>query len=233
MTTLKVFKTAPAPVMAHWLAGILDKVIAAARLPSYPIEIRPTGHWSAWAAERESAPDGRLSISTKIAFWKAETIASVYLHESAHRLLEAQNVPSHGAEFLCLNAILLIRAADHFHRNPLEKLSLYDFADKPLELESSEFWQGEVLSWALKTAHELAATETPAIELAAVVCDRWQQHITVAQKARQKAVFAAQRQAEERQALKDAVSLVSLFRWLAALGWTSFLLVVSVFIFKT
>lgn len=227
MNQLVVYKTAPAPVMAQWLSGILDQVIAAAKLPSFPVEIRPTGRFCAWVEDGDHAPDGRLCLSTKIAFWEAERIATVYLHEAAHRLLECQNVPAHGAEFLCLNAILLIRAADHFHRNPLEKLTLYDFNDKPVELDS-EFWQGEVLSWALSTAHELAPTETPAVELAATVCDRWQQHITDQAKARQKAVFALQRQAEERQALKDSGSL---FRWLAALGWTSFLLV-CFYVFK-
>lgn len=228
MTTLKVFKTAPAPVMARWLGSILDGVIASARLPNYPIEIRPTGRFCAWAESADHAPDGRLCMSTKIAFWEAERIAAVYLHESAHRLLDSHEVPAHGAEFLCLNAILLIRAADHFHRNPLEKLNLYDFSDKPVELES-EFWQGEMLSWALQTANELAPTATPAIDLAAIVCTRWQQHINDGHKARQKAVFAAQRQAEERQALKESISL---FRMLAVVGWMSFLLV-CVYVFKT
>lgn len=228
MSQLAVYKTAPAPIMARWLSGILDKVIEAAKLPSLPVEVRPTGRFCAWVQDREYAPDGRLCMSSKIIFWRAESIAATYLHESAHRLLECQEVPAHGAEFLCLNAILLIRAADHFDRPSIEKLSLYDFADKPSELESTEFWQGEVLNWALSTAHELAATEAPAVELAAVVCSRWQQHIIDGQKTRQKAVFAVHRAAEERQALKDSVSL---FRWLAAVGWTSFLLV-CFYVFK-
>lgn len=222
MTTLKVFKTAPAPLMAQWLSGILDKVIEASKLPSFPVEVRPTGRWNAWAAEPEAASDGRLCISSKIIFWQAETISATYLHEATHRLLDAQAVPAHGAEFLCLNAILLIRAADHFDRSPLEKLSLYDMADKPEELENSEFWQGEVLNWALSIAHQLAPTETPAVELAADVCNRWQQHILDGQKARQKAAFAAQRHSEERQALKDSVSL---FKCLATLSFSLFSLV--------
>lgn len=222
MSTLKVFKTAPAPLMAQWLSGILDKVIEASKLPSFPVEVRPTGRWNAWAAEPEAASDGRLCISSKIIFWQAETISATYLHEATHRLLDGQAVPAHGAEFLCLNAILLIRAADHFDRSPLEKLSLYDMADKPEELENSEFWQGEVLNWALSIAHQLAPTETPAVELAADVCNRWQQHILDGQKARQKAAFAAQRHSEERQALKDSVSL---FKCLATLSFSLFSLV--------
>jgi hypothetical protein len=228
MTTLKVFKTTPAPVMSQWLAGILDQVIAAARLPSYPVEIRPTGKLNAWVEAYDYAPDGRLCMSTKIAFWEAEKISATYLHEATHRLLDGHPVPAHGAEFLCLNAILLIRAADHFDRNALEKLSLYDFCDQPPKLENPEFWQGEVLTWALKTAHQLAPTETPATELAAVVCNRWQQHIAEGHKAREKAVFAVERQVAELQSLKDSHSH---FRWLAALGWTSFLLVASVLFF--
>lgn len=229
MTTLKVYQTAPAPVMAQWLGNILDQVIAAARLPSYPVEVRPTGQLSAWTEVHDYAPDGRLCMSSKVIFWETERIAAIYLHEATHRLLEGHSTPAHGAEFLCLNAILLLRTSDHFDRNPLEKLSLYDFCDKPIELET-ESWQGEVLSWALQTANELAHTATPAIDLQAIVCTRWQQYINDGNKARQKSVFAVQRQAEERHALKDSISL---FRWLAALGWTSFLLVVSVFIFKT
>lgn len=229
MTALKVYKTAPAPVMAQWLGSILDQVIAAARLPSYPLEVRPTGKLNAWAESHDYAPDGRLCMSTKIAFWEAEKIASIYLHEAAHRLLEGHAVSAHGAEFLCLDAILLIRAADHFDRPSIEKLSFYDMADQPPELENVEFWQGQVLDWALQTAHELAPSETPAIDLAAIVCASWQQHIADQSKARQKAVFAKHRQAEERQSLKDSISL---FRCLAAVGWTSFLLVASVFIFK-
>jgi hypothetical protein len=230
MNTLKAFQTAPAPVIAQWLGSILDQVITAARLPSFPVEIRPTGQLSAWVQDRYYAPDGRLCMSTKIAFWESERIAATYLHEATHRLLDGHPAPAHGAEFFCLNAILLIRAADHFDRNSLEKLTLYDFADRPEELENVEFWQGEVLTWALSTAHELAPSETPAVGLAEVVCTRWQQHINEGQKARQKAVFAVQRQAEERQSLKNSVSL---FRWLAVLGWTSFLLVVSVLFLKT
>ena len=222
MTALKVFKTAPAPVMAQWLGSILDKVIKAAKLPSFPVEVRPTGRWSAWAAELDAAPDGRLCLSTKIAFWEAEKIATVYLHEATHRLFDEHEVPTHGAEFLCLNAILLIRASDHFDRSSLEKLSLYDFADQPAELENVEHWQGTVLDWALKTAQELAPTEAPAADLAAVVCDRWQQHIIDGNKARQKAVFAVQRQAEERQELKNSVFL---FKWLSTLSFSLFLLV--------
>ena len=222
MSTLKVFKTAPAPLMAQWLSGILDKVIEASKLPSFPVEVRPTGRWNAWAAEPEAATDGRLCISSKIIFWQAETISATYLHEATHRLLDGQAVPAHGAEFLCLNAILLLRASDHFDRNPLERISLYDLSDKPEELENVQFWQGEVLDWALSTAHQLAPTATPAVDLAAVVCTRWQQHIIDGNKARQKAVFAAERRAEERQALKDSVSL---FKWLSTLSFSLFLLV--------
>ena len=222
MTVLKVYQTAPAPVMAQWLGSILDQVIAAARLPPYPLEVRPTGRLNAWAEAHDYAPDGRLCMSTKIAFWEAEKIAATYLHEATHRLLDAYPFPAHGAEFLCLNAILLLRASDHFHRNPLEKLTLHDFNDKPVELDS-EFWQGEFLSWALKTAHELALTEAPAADLTAVVCNRWQQHIAEGLKARQMSVFAAERSAEERQALKDSVFL---FRMLAAVGWSLFSIVI-------
>jgi hypothetical protein len=224
MTTLKVFKTAPAPVMAQWLSGILDKVIEASKLPSFPVEVRPTGRWNAWAAEPEAASDGRLCISSKIIFWQAETISATYLHEATHRLLDGQAVPAHGAEFLCLNAILLIRAADHFDRSPLERISLYDLSDKPEELENVEFWQGQVLNWALSTAHQLAPTETPATDLAAVVCDRWQQHILDSQKARQKAAFATQRQAEKGQELKDSVFL---FKCLATLSFSLLFVVLS------
>lgn len=93
MTALKVYQTAPAPVMARWLGSILDGVIAAAKLPAFSLEIRPTGRFGAWTEAHDCSIYGRLCRLSKIIFWEAEKIAALYLHESAHRLLEGRPVP--------------------------------------------------------------------------------------------------------------------------------------------
>lgn len=187
---LQIYSTqaAPAP-LASWLQRVLLPVVQACRFElGMPIEVRLTGQWSGWCSNRQSAPDRRIAMSNRICFWTDENIVSVYLHESTHRFLEDHEVATHGPEFFCLNAILLLRSASFFRLDPLFKLDFYDLQDQPVEVNESN-WRGVVLGWALPVAAELAESEACAESLAATVCDRWQQFL---QDREQSRVAAAQ-----------------------------------------
>jgi hypothetical protein len=164
--------------MAAWLANMLYPVARAARIASPPpLEIRPTGWFGGWCSDADHAPDGRISVSSKIVFWTRESIISLYLHESAHRLLESQNVQHHGPQFFCLNAVLLLRSAQSFDADPLFKLDLYDCQDRCIRLEKVAEWRTLQIEWALAEAAKLAATDLTAEACAAEVCKRWTAHI--------------------------------------------------------
>jgi hypothetical protein len=172
-----VAQAAPAP-LAGWMQRVLQPVIEACCFErGLPVEVRQTGAWRGWAAGRDGAPDGRVALSSRIAFWTRENIVSVYLHESTHRFLDAYEVQTHGPEFFCLNAILLKRSAAFFRLDPIFQLDLYDLQDVPAELENEPNWRGIVLGWALHTAIELADNDASAEALAQKVWERWQQFL--------------------------------------------------------
>lgn len=177
--------------MAQWLSRVLDPVIEAVKLTAPPpVEIRPTGCWSGWCSDSPSAPDGRICMSTKVVFWRRETIVDVYLHEACHRLLDSHEVQSHSAEFFCLNAALLLRAAAFFDSNPVLKLSLYDIQEAPEALQDHPEAHTIAVAWALDEAPKLAKSNLTAEELAGEVLGRWKEYIKrreVSQKAAQKA----------------------------------------------
>ena len=151
---LSIYSTQAAPPpLAGWLQRVLHPVLAACRFEhGLPVEVRPTGSWGGWCSGRAEAPDRRIALTKKICFWPAEKIVSVYLHEAAHRFLECREVPTHGAEFFCLNAILLLRSAAFFRLDSLLQLDLYDLQDAPAELDNEPGWRGVVLNWALPVA---------------------------------------------------------------------------------
>ena len=207
--------------MAAWLQRILQPAIEAAKLPTIPVEIRPTGRWGGWSGDLSCTPDRRICLTNQIVFWEQEKIIFYYLHEVGHRLLDGQNVATHGPEFLCLNAVLLVRAGKFFAGDVLKKIDLYDFQDQPDELADTPNWRGEVLNWALQIAADLAPTETPAEALAAIVCARWRQHLAEAEKSRQRATRTAARRTEEIESLRSSLALIT---WLAGVGWGLFFL---------
>jgi HAMP domain-containing protein len=168
-----VTQSAPPPT-AQWLRQVLAPVVEACRfqLPP-PLQVRPVGAWAGICESRTLAPDLRVCASSKIVFWTAENIASVYLHECCHRLLESQVGMQHGPEFFCLNALLLLRSAAAFKSDPIFQLDLYDMQDCSPELLNEPNWRGIVLGWALHTATELADTDASAEALAQKVCQRW------------------------------------------------------------
>jgi hypothetical protein len=213
-----VTQAAPAP-LAGWLQRLLLPVATACCFDrAVPIEIRPTGVWGGWCASRDGASDRRVSLTSKIVFYKPESILSLYIHECGHRFLEHAEVMNHGAEFFCLNLVLLLRAQPLFKRDAAESMSLYDLQDAPAALDSEPGWRGIVLHWALPVAAELAVTDASAEALASVVCARWEAYIQEREQSRAAAAqqslgarkFAAA-QKEKVEALKSSLFFARTF----------------------
>ena len=232
---LSIYSTQAAPPpLAGWLQRVLHPVLAACRFEhGLPVEVRPTGSWGGWCSGRAEAPDRRIALTKKICFWPAEKIVSVYLHEAAHRFLECREVPTHGAEFFCLNAILLLRSAAFFRLDPLFQLDLYDLQEQPAELDEPN-WRGVVLGWALPTATELAASDVNAEALADAVCERWQLFLYERENARlqtaQKTLAARKKAAAVEGQIEDLKSSIFLWRALSSVGFL-FFLSVCIFVF--
>ena len=228
---LPIYSTqaAPAP-MAGWLQRVLQPVLEACRFQHAPppVQIGPTGEWAGLCHASTFSPDRRVVISSKVAFWSSESIASVYIHEATHRLLEDREVDTHGPEFFCLNAILLIRSAALFRLNWLFKLDFYDYSDCPLDLQDEPNWRGIVVGWSLPAAAELAATDANAEEVADMVCARWQKFVGERENARvqavQKVVAArnyAAAQVEKIERLQSSIFVARTFLFFACLCFLS------------
>ena len=226
-------QAAPAP-LAGWLQRVLQPVVEAARFKrAVPVEVRPTGAWSGWCAGLDGAPDGRVSLSNRITFFTPEKIVSVYLHEAAHRFLECREVPTHGAEFFCLNAILLTRSAAFFRLDPLFRLDFYDLQDRPGDLVEPN-WRGVILGWALPLAAELAATDASPEALADIVCERWQDFLqnreTLRVQAAQQVLAARKNAAAQKEQIEALQSSLFVARTFLFVGWFCFLSV-CIFVF--
>ncbi len=227
-TALSVYFTEPAPVArAQWLRALLEPV-AAACLFKRPLalEIRPTGNWGGWAADRASAPDGRVCKSSRVCFWSLETLIHVVLHEWAHRALQSDHIDLHRPQFFCLNSIFLLRAPRFIAGDPLVRIGLNDFQDQPHELAHEPGWRGLVIDWTLSVAAELADTDASAEDSGHVVCARWKQFIDnrqalqlMAQREAVKGALLARTRVAE---LEDLLSSSSLWRGVAMVGWVSF-----------
>ena len=216
-----------APVQSAWLVRLLEPVAAACRFdPVPPLEIRPTGRWGGWSSGASSAPDGRVAVSNKFVFWTAENVINVVIHEWTHRALQHEKVLSHGPEFFCLNAVLLLRSAQFFDDDCLHKLRLYDLQDCPEELADEPNWRGLVLGWALPLAAELAASLISAQQLAPVICSGWEKFVSELLTSKLAAeVVAEQARRAEKKRMEDFEELRSArFAWrvVSVVGWTSF-----------
>ena len=228
-----VTEAAEAP-LAGWLQRVLQPVVEACRFErGLPVEVRPTGAWSGWCPSKDGAPDRRVALSDRICFWTTENIVSVYLHESAHRFLECREVPTHGAEFFCLNAILLLRSAAFFRLDPLFQLDLYDLQEQPAELDEPN-WRGVVLGWALPMAAELAHSERSAEALADEVCARWGAYLQERERslvaAAQQVLAARKKAAAVEGKIEDLKSSIFFWRALSSVGFL-FFLSVCIFVF--
>ena len=195
--------------VAQWLSAILSPAIQAANFSRPPpVELRPTGRWGGWCDGKDYAADGRVAISNRVFFWKRESILSVYLHESAHRMLDGQEVASHGPEFFLLNLVLLARCASLFAAEAAQKLSFYDLQDCPAELENEPTWRGIVTTWALPKAEQIVTLhgDKTAEELVPIVLKSWAEFTVQRARSAQKAAQRARQivaQGEEIIALKS------------------------------
>lgn len=218
---------------ALWLRRVLAPVVEACRFECAPppLGVRPVGAWAGICDSRTFAPDRRVCVSSKLVFWTAENIVSVYLHECCHRLLESQIGMQHRPEFFCLNAVLLLRSKAAFESDPIFKLDLYDMQDCPPELENEPAWRGVVLNWALPLAAELAATDAGAEALADIVCARWsafaQERENAHVAAAQQVIAARKNAALQLEKIEDLQSSLFVARTFLIVGWVCF--VVSVY----
>ena len=203
--TERVSATEP---VAQWLSAILNPAILAAGFSSPPpLEIRPTGVVGGWCHQKSHAPDGRVSISKKLIFWNKESIICTYLHESAHRLSDGQEV-AHGPEFFLLNLVLHARCASLFAAEAAQKLSFYDLQDCPDVLANEPGWRGIVVSWALPKAEQIVRenADKTAEEIVPIVIAAWAEFLVQRAKSAQQVAQRARQivaQAEEIIALKS------------------------------
>lgn len=81
--TLKVYEVVPATGGgAEWLCRILRPVTLAARFERPPpLELLPCGRFVGWSQPRDMAPDGRMSLPSRIAFSSPRGIIDSYLHD--------------------------------------------------------------------------------------------------------------------------------------------------------
>ena len=168
---------------------LLQPVTEAARFerPPPPLELRPAGQWAGWAAARDVAPDGRVSISNLVLFQSVRRIRDVYLHEVSHSVLHGVPgaAPGHDCVFFTLNAALRLRVDSHLQRAEdttdthiplLWDLSVYDLADLPDELRSeTDAGLGRCITWSLALAGKLASTELSAEMIAAQIAECYQE----------------------------------------------------------
>jgi hypothetical protein len=164
-----------------WLRRILDPLVRSCRLPKIPLEIRPLDGLGLCSSFE---PDDRVFLSNRIVFWHKIKIANVYLHESAHRLLDhaPMHVQPHGVEFFTLLLTLQIRAEPHIkllgsYKPTIARLAFYDCKDEsPVWRQHNialDDWPTVQVAWAIKTANELAKSDLDAVGIARMLPDLW------------------------------------------------------------
>ena len=173
---IAIHHTRPAGAAGRWLQKILEPVAEACRFDNPPpIEIRPTGDWRGWCEPTSYAADGRICLSNRIIFWSKQSIISIYLHESAHRLLACYpDVWNHGPVFFALNSLLVSRSRSFFdldHQFP--QMSFYDLQDRPPEFVNFQNWQEMCLRFARETLTILGQKQCSAEQLAAEAVAAW------------------------------------------------------------
>ena len=183
MNELKVFQGAPAPpTTSQFLKRVLGPVIVADQFQEAPpLELRPTGVWSGWAAAQNMAPDGRVSLSNLLVFSSASKIVDVYIHEAAHSLIHKIKgaESNHNAAFFAVDMCLRLRA-DAAGANPRPVAlalagSLYDLSDLPWALsDAPDRGVGRCMTWSITNARELASSRLSAEDLAREVVNRYQ-----------------------------------------------------------
>jgi len=179
---LKVYQVAPAPDRtSQWMSRLLQPVIEAAKFENGPpsLELRQAGQWSGWAAPRDMAPDGRVSLSNLVLFQSARCIRSVYLHEVGHSLLHGVKgaTPGHDCPFFALSVCLRMRVDSHRQLENetvslVSEMGIYDLSDLPPAELSQDV--GRCISWSIEVATQLAATDLSAEALAREIVARYQ-----------------------------------------------------------
>lgn len=179
---LKVYQVAPAPDrMSQWMGRLLQPVIEAAKFENGPpsLELRQAGQWSGWAAPRDMAPDGRVSLSNLVLFQSARCIRSVYLHEVGHSLLHGVKgaTPGHDCPFFALSVCLRMRVDSHRQLENetvslVSEMGIYDLSDLPPAELSQDV--GRCISWSIEVATQLAATDLSAEGLAHEIVKRYE-----------------------------------------------------------
>lgn len=166
-----------------WLLNILSPLVCACKMPPIAIEIRPLD-----CAGRcvYSERDKRVQLSKKIVFWGHATVARIYLHECAHRLLEDENVDGHGVEFFTLLLVLHTRAKSHLSdlgagNEPLKQLDFYDCSEKSrvwqtFNIEPAD-WMSTQIQWSIDVAPALADSTDDATVIAEKITRMWRENV--------------------------------------------------------
>ena len=128
-----------------------------------------------------------IYLSGQYQFWRKETIACIYLHECAHKLIDIAGIKrneypkeSHGPIFLLVEMVLFNRAdqASNLEHKLFSRINFYDFADQPyLPDEASEheyIWRPLVLQFALSNYESLANSDLSAERIAEKAWDLWE-----------------------------------------------------------
>ncbi|PIF26735.1 hypothetical protein CLU88_1606 [Acidovorax sp. 56] len=127
-----------------------------------------------------------IYLSGQYQFWRKETIACIYLHECAHKLIDIAGIKrneypkeSHGPIFLLVEMVLFNRAdqASNLEHKLFSRINFYDFSDQPyLPDEASEheyIWRPLVLQFALSNYESLANSDLSAEQIAEKAWDLW------------------------------------------------------------
>ena len=184
---LKIYQVAPmSTAPSAWLRRILDPVVKAVRFERPPpLELRPCGRWGGWSAAPDSAPDGRICLSSHAVFWSPHAVVDAYLHESCHSILQRlpEPVAGHGCVFFCLLFVARLRVGtveQVGHAELTLRADLYEIQDVRIELsDEPDEGTGRCISWSIVTAQQLATTELSAEAVAAEVVRR--HHVWIAE----------------------------------------------------
>lgn len=178
---LKLQEIEPPPELAAALsADFLDR-LRIANPPPVRIATPPeAAAWGGYCSGTEYAERGEVVIAdwrTTPEWLVQQRIQTVYVHETAHRLLsqaQAREIESHGIEFFTLLLFLFLRAGTKKGDRPwLISAGLYDCQNclEPRGVEGMPSL-GESIDFALELALEIASLEITAEQAAEEICRR-------------------------------------------------------------
>lgn len=168
---LRQLEVTPPPALSE---AVSPDLFARVRMTGIPVLLkrRPQGprsfKWMGFCDEAAFTEQGEVVLDERCverAEWepRADLIASLYLHEAAHRLMPGSG---HNAAFFALVLVMYLRAGTVSNIPLWQRATLYDFRD---EAENAP----RAFAWAWRTANELAPTERTAEQCGEVIAQRY------------------------------------------------------------